>query len=160
MSYATGKELIGCKVEAIKMNSNYLIFKTDKGVVAYEVHGDCCSNSFFYDFYGVENLLNNGAIVDVKEVNLLEGDYNRTYVINPVEQAFIDAGELSLYGYQITTIEPLHGFEVTSVFSFRNESNGYYGGWMELIDVSEVAERMKKTAGLMQLITKDVIELN
>jgi len=159
MSYATGKELIGCKVEAIKMSKDFLIFKTDKGVVAYQVHGDCCSHSFFYDFYGVENLLNNGAIVDVKEVNLLEGDYNRTYIINPVEQAFIDAGELSLYGYQITTIEPMYGFEVTSVFSFRNESNGYYGGWMETINVSEVAEQLKKNMEHVQLITKDVIEL-
>ena len=35
-----------------------------------------------------------------------------------------------VYGYKIVTAHPVFG-EVTSVLSFRNSSNGYYGGWMD-----------------------------
>jgi hypothetical protein len=152
-----GKELIGHKIVAIKMNKYYLVFKTDKDVIAYGVDGDCCSQSYFYDFYGVENLLKNGEIKDVTAVNLLDGDFNSTRVINPVEQAFIDSGELKLYGFQITT-EGEFG-EVTSVFSFRNSSNGYYGGGMNLISVVDVFNWVQEHQQKLTLVTKDVIEI-
>jgi hypothetical protein len=152
-----GKELIGHKVEAIKMNKEYLVFKTDKGVIAYGVDGDCCSHSYFYDFYGVENLLKNGEIKNVTAVNLLEGDFNSTRVINPIEQTYINNGELKLYGFQITT-EGEFG-EVTSVFSFRNSSNGYYGGGMNLISVVDVFKWVQEHQQKLTLVTKDIIEL-
>ena len=57
-------------------------------------------------------------------------------------------GELiQKYGYAITTESEQFG-EMTSVFSFRNSSNGYYGGWMYSTEDREVSPE----------ITDDIIE--
>lgn len=133
------KELVGKKVEKIFMSKSLLKFETDKGVVAMGVDGDCCSSSEFYDFYGVKNLLENGAVTEVKSVEL-KGDEQKN--IDPANDC------TQCYGYQITTESKEFG-PVTSVFSFRNYSNGYYGG--SLCGASD-----KDTA---PEITDDVIEL-
>lgn len=109
--------LIGKKINKIFMNKEYLRFETDAGNVTFTIYGDCCSYSFFYDFYGVGNLLKNGRVKEFKEVQL-----------DPLSDN--EYGCTSVYGFQITTESEEFG-EMTSVFSFRNESNGYYGGWME-----------------------------
>ena len=41
-----------------------------------------------------------------------------------------DWEEVQVYGYRITAEHPLFG-PVSAVMSFRNTSNGYYGGWMD-----------------------------
>ena len=46
----------------------------------------------------------------------------------PLDDAAESDDELTrCYGYEIVTEHPTFG-EVTCVFSFRNDSNGYYGG--------------------------------
>ncbi len=112
------KDLIGRKVTKIYLNQDYLQFDTDGPTYTYVVSGDCCSISYFYDFYGVENLLKNGKITEIKTVGL-----NPTDLL--VKENDCDC--IQVYGYQITT-ESEHYGPVTSVFSFRNSSNGYYGG--------------------------------
>lgn len=48
-------------------------------------------------------------------------------------------------GYRLTTVHPKFG-EVSSVFSFRNVSNGYYGGWIEPVDLDVTkADQIKLT---------------
>lgn len=133
------KDLVGCKVIKIFLNQTYLKFETDKGNFTYEVTGDCCSSSYFYDFYGVKNLLKNGKIKEIKTVELQPTDLL-------VKKN--DYEDIKVYGYQITTESEEYG-EVTSVFSFRNSSNGYYGGSIEKIndDIS------------LPEITQDVVEL-
>lgn len=118
--YTKLKELIGKKITKIFANSEYLRFDTEGGpTYTFSVDGYCCSSSDFYDFYGVDKLLKNGPVTDVKAVDLLLQDYiDRGY--KPVE-------EDQFYGFQLTTEDPEFG-PVTSVFSFRNVSNGYYGG--------------------------------
>jgi hypothetical protein len=136
------KKLIGKKVLKVFMNQEYLKFETDNGNLVYSVVGDCCSNSFFYDFYGVTNLI--GRVVkEVKEVELHPTDL----FVTP------DKGDCtSVYGYSIT-LEPkeddYYG-ESTAVFSFRNESNGYYGGW--------IFEKENDIDGIPE-ITNDVVEV-
>lgn len=119
------KELIGRKINAIYLNETYLKFDTDKGILVYTVYGDCCSLSVFYDFYGVKTLLKNKLVTNVKKVEL-----------HPTDIVKEDYGEkdkkhsdslIQFYGFQITTESPEFG-EQTSVVSFRNYSNGYYGG--------------------------------
>ncbi len=132
------KDLIGCKVNKIFMNQTHLKFETDKGDFTYEVTGDCCSYSYFYDFYGVENLLKNGAIIDINEVEL---EHERK-IPKPENDS------LQFYGYALTTKSKDFG-EVTSVFSFRNDSNGYYGGSIYRTGNIEVLPE----------ITQDVIEV-
>jgi hypothetical protein len=44
------------------------------------------------------------------------------------------AGDVvAAYGFEIVTTDPKFG-DVTSVFSFRNDSNGYYGGNLYQMD--------------------------
>ncbi len=141
------KNLIGKKVNRVFINSNYLKFETDKGNLVYKVSGDCCSHSYFHDFFGVKNLLENGVVKDVKEVELLSGD---VLVENNSEEGY--GGEkLKVYGYQITT-EGKYG-DMTSVFSFRNASNGYYGGGIDQIDNGdkEVLPEIKKDVGEIKI---------
>jgi hypothetical protein len=114
------KELIGKKVRTIRMNEDWLVFETDKGNYAFTVEGECCSHSYFYDFYGVKNLLQNGEVLEVEEIELDVPDYT----IKP------ENDEIEAYGYRLTTEHEYWG-KKSSVFSFRNDSNGYYGGWME-----------------------------
>lgn len=115
------EDLVGKKILRIFMNEEYLKFTTDKGNIVYTVEGDCCSKSVFYDFIGVKKLLNNGPVVSVKEIPL---------EINNDEDKKKYQESIQCYGYEIVTNDPEFG-EVTSVFSFRNYSNGYYGGSLE-----------------------------
>lgn len=62
------KDLVGRKITKIYLNEEYLRFDTEGGIsYTYRVTGDCCSLSSFYDFYGVENVLKNGPVTEVKE---------------------------------------------------------------------------------------------
>ena len=125
--------LVGKTVKKIFMNSEFLKFETDKGNVVFTVSGDCCSVSYFHDFYGVKKLFENGKIIDFKELELKEGDDNVTCT----KDCCKDGDCISHYGYSITTENKELG-EQTSVFSFRNDSNGYYGGSLEIARDREV----------------------
>jgi len=116
------KKLVGREVEKIFFNENNLKFETDDGSFLFGVTGDCCSRSIFYDFYGVKKLLENGKVISVRELPIEYGnveDKNKAYEDESVKA----------YGYELVTEDPKFG-DVTSVFSFRNYSNGYYGGEM------------------------------
>lgn len=118
------KNLIGKTVTAIHMSDARLVFETDGGLVGYEVEGDCCSYSYLHDFFGVENLLHNGPITESEGVDL---DNDDPRFAKPVPAGEVDYTYTQVYGYRLTTVHPTFG-EMSSVVSFRNESNGYYGG--------------------------------
>lgn len=134
-------ELIGRTITRIRMNEDYLVFDTDAGEIAYTVEGDCCSHSYFFDFYGVRNVLDNGPVSAFEEVELSPGDpgYHPDdclgYQWDSEAGAYKpnacgrDHDQIAVYGLRLTTKHPVFG-PVSSVFSFRNDSNGYYGGWM------------------------------
>lgn len=119
------EELIGRRIRRVHISDDYLRFVTDQGDLAFTVEGDCCSTSYFYDFIGLDKLLK-GPVLEVAAVPLSEGD-PRGDVPND------DYEVIECYGYKIVTDDPAFG-PVTTVFSFRNSSNGYYGGWMESVD--------------------------
>jgi len=121
------KKLIGSTLNKIFFSSDYLILETDKGTFTYSVKGECCSSSVFYDFIGVKKILNK-KIVGVKEIVedeeiKDENDYN----LKKYPDSFDDS--IRIYGYRITVEDEKFG-ELSAVFSFRNYSNGYYGGEM------------------------------
>lgn len=130
------QKLVGRKVLNVWMNDELLVFDTDQGLLAYAVEGDCCSHSYFYDFIGVLKLLNNGPVLSVKALDVKEINESNEY-------DYIQA-----YGFEIVTEHHVWG-EQTSVFSFRNSSNGYYGGWMFEIE--------PPTDSSAALLTSDVI---
>lgn len=131
--------LNGKTIERIYLNKTTLTFVTDAGSVSFAVVGECCSTSYFFDFYGVANLLGS-AVVDFEKVDLSPGDpgYNKkTYQTKPKGNPKGKAAKAApsnlvtkVYGYRITTEHPVFG-KVSSVLSFRNDSNGYYGGLMK-----------------------------
>lgn len=129
--------IVGKKILGVFLSEDYLAFETDQGKVAYTVYGDCCSNSYyFHDFLGVRKLITGGPVLSMKEIDMgevtqLPGD---DYM-----------GEcIQAYGFEIVVEDPRFG-DVTAVVSFRNASNGYYGGWMEPLSDPE------QVTGLIQL---------
>ena len=128
--------MVGRTVNAILMSEDRLTFQTDDGLISYDAYGDCCSRSYFFDFYGVKNLLENGPVVAFEKFDLAPGDPGyHSDTEGPwdapcPECGVTGHGYLQVYGYRFTTEHPNFG-PVTSVFSFRNDSNGYYGGSLE-----------------------------
>lgn len=126
------EQLVGRIIEKIFMNEDNLKFETDLGTFVFGVEGDCCSSSYFHDFIGVKKLLAGNPVVSVKEIELDQDD-------SKVKVNRNDSEEIAYYGYEIVTEDPQFG-EVTSVFSFRNSSNGYYGGWMNIVSEDTVVK--------------------
>lgn len=136
------EKLIGKKIKRIFASQNYLRFETETGEkITYEVDGDCCSQSVFYDFIGVKKLLENGPVLSVEEISLEASDIEEGRDKNGAE----DDGGIAVYGFEIVTNNPEFG-DMTSVFSFRNYSNGYYGGSLENSDYEgDIPELMDDT---------------
>ena len=120
--YDSLEDLVGKKIQRIFMNDQYLRFETDAGIFHYIVSGGCCSNSYFHDFIGVQKLLKNGKVISTRSIDL---------ELSPEEKLDHDDYEtIQCYGFELVTEDPEFG-EVTSIMSFRNSSNGYYGGSLE-----------------------------
>lgn len=128
--------IVNKTVTGILMSEKFLTFETADGKVSFGITADCCSRSYFFDFYGVERLLGS-KVTRLERVELSPGDvgyHASTYAVPVVDSE--DEGRYSrtkVYGYRVITEHPLFG-EVSSVFSFRNDSNGYYGGEMYLVE--------------------------
>lgn len=114
--------LIGQKIIGVDMDEDTLKFHIPSWTYVYKVYGDCCSHSYFHDMHGKEKLLENGPVVSVKRINL-----------QPVSSECDDV-YTQAYGFEIVTEDPRWG-EQTTTFSFRNDSNGYYGGEMVLKEI-------------------------
>ena len=129
--YSCLDELTGHTIISIYMSEKYLVFNTKTRQVAYECEADCCSESVFYDFIGVKKLLKGNPIIATNEIPL------QSFSFRNVKQWTKDRNKLQncveVYGYEIITEDEKFG-DVTSVFSFRNYSNGAYGGNLSLVD--------------------------
>ena len=132
-SESIGK-LTGLTVTGIWVSESRITFGTDAGELTWEAEGDCCSHSYLYSVEGVARLLAGTPIVAVHTVELQEGDVGYHdpdcgYAYPGPSACGTRHDVLQVYGYSFTTVDPQWG-EVTSVLSFRNDSNGYYGGWL------------------------------
>lgn len=92
-----------------------LTFETDQGLISFDTDGDCCSETWFADFFNIQEILNS-EIFSIESIDLQVGDYN----VETDERTRQECDEV--YGYRIKTKKG------TGVFSLRNSSNGYYGG--------------------------------
>ncbi len=95
---------------------------------------------------GVEKLILNGPVLKVESVELQPGDpgYHDPdcpgfrWVKKPNSDGFMEVPSpcgdnhdvLAVYGYRFITENPTFG-EQSTVVAFRNNSNGFYGGWMQ-----------------------------
>lgn len=138
--------IVGKTITGILFSEDFLTLETKDGDIFLGVVGDCCSRSYFFDFYGVENLLRS-KVIRFEPVALSPGDvgyHEETYDVSAVEDDYI-GNYVQVYGYRFITEHPLFG-ELTSVLSFRNESNGYYGGWMSLSPAIDKTKLERLTA--------------
>lgn len=116
------KELIGKTVTGLRINDDQsiLTFDTVFAMIAYMAEGDCCSETWFADITGVDALIG-GTVTNVESISM--DGYN-------VEDGRCRQEYDEVYGYKITTNK---GYcDVV----FRNSSNGYYGGSIELCDLN------------------------
>ncbi|MDB5541607.1 MAG: hypothetical protein JWQ89_3334 [Devosia sp.] len=113
-------DLVGKVVQSlwVEEGEHNLVIKTDGGDCNLHVEGDCCSESWFADFLGVDTLLNQ-SVVKVEEVEMPDYDTNDNRGRQDEDQ---------VYGYRFTTAR---GY---ADLIFRNSSNGYYGGWLNVSD--------------------------
>jgi hypothetical protein len=143
------KEMKGATIKEIRISPEYLHIATDRGGFLFVVTGDCCSESFFYDFIGVKNLLDH-EIVEIEQVEL---DHKNTKnESNPDSWN----GYIEYYGYRII-VEDTRYDRLSAVVSFRNFSNGYYGGEMEWVQESQ--EKIEAIVDGLTLLTQDILEV-
>lgn len=123
------RELMGKRINEILIDADeqhYLVFKTDQGDIAYFAEGDCCSESWFYHLLGVDALLGH-TVLSVEEV--WDGE-------DPPDE-FSRQEVDRLYCVKLVTDSGYADIE------FRNSSNGYYGGWLSMIDAAHDDEFVK-----------------
>lgn len=100
--------------------SNYLI-----SVLTLETEGDCCSESW------VEHISNPDACHMARFERWVETDIQpEMESLSENERAMYTNGELKFYYYEIHTDKGVTTIEM------RNESNGYYGGWIKYGHIS------------------------
>ena len=138
-AYPDYSELEGRIVASISANTECInLYFEDGTSLGLVVSGDCCSHSYWHDLIGVNHLLEGARIVKCQEMLLGERE------IEPYCEY------TKAYALKIVSEHPVWG-EVTTIFAFRNDSNGYYGGectvgpildgtWPVTGDVLNVAE--------------------
>ena len=112
------KDMLEKYVERVSVSDGecFLMFHNGSVTITYEAYGDCCSESWFADITGLDNLRGQTVIgVRILDVDLPEGD-NRTR-----------QEEDQVYGYRLSTRKG------DCDIIFRNSSNGYYGGELVLV---------------------------
>ena len=128
------RDLVGRTVTEIYLGADDIVFVTAEGLVGGRVVGGCCSTSYLHDLIGFDKLIA-GPVVKVEEIDL--------GVIEGLENAY---EEVQSYGIKFVVDHPQWG-EVTAALSFRNRSNGYYGGWMDHAEYGAVPSSLRRVTG-------------
>lgn len=111
-----GRVLMGVAVK--KGEDDLVLIFSGEAPLVVAVEGDCCSHSYWHEVIGAASCYG-GVITGTRQLNLPEPDQGGHEC-------------LQAYGYAVdTTLGSVR-------FVFRNESNGYYGGWAN--DVKGVRE--------------------
>jgi hypothetical protein len=119
---------VGKRITAIEVDGDqqhYLRFTTASGTVCIEAEGDCCSESWFYHVLGVDALIGH-TVMDVRSVEMPDAP----------EDGKGRQDSDQLYGFRFTTTGGRADVE------FRNSSNGYYGGWLNVVTAVPEEVRM------------------
>lgn len=109
------KALIGRTISGLSISDDdtVLVFYTDRGPEAIHAEGDCCSSSWFHEILGTRSHLIGQVITGSEKRSM------------PDPGSYADHDVLSDYGVMLTT--PKGRVDIV----YRNDSNGYYGGYAE-----------------------------
>lgn len=110
--------LIGQKINSVTVSADdeQVIFETDNHKYIYVAAEDCCSHSWIEAIEDVEN------IIGQKVIKIEENEVNR-------EEDHQQCETLDIANYDIYTERGI------CRINFRNSSNGYYGGHLELEEI-------------------------
>ena len=123
MEKSIAKNLVGHVINDIFIGSgeDYFLFKGPKIDLCLYGYGDCCSETWFSDVYNADNLRGH-EIISVDEIDSGETD-------KEPERSRQECD--NVYGIRIRTEKG------TCVLTYRNSSNGYYGGSALVVEKSE-----------------------
>lgn len=111
-------ELIGHTIDGVFINSDKDVIEfmtSDDKLFTYLAEGDCCSSSW------IEHVNGLAALIGHKVINVVERDMPEA-----VDDEKYDC--LQFYGWTLETAAGRFDIEM------RNSSNGYYGGYITLLD--------------------------
>ncbi len=112
--YNDFKGLTDKKILSIDWCEDWLQFNLQDDAVRYNAVGDCCSSSY------IESLDNPEIFKDG--------------VFQSVEVVSGDEKEIDRYDVHKWTFYKFKTSKGMCTLSFRNESNGYYDGWLKLVE--------------------------
>lgn len=115
---ANFKPLIGESIVGVAINTrgDAMEFKLESGnYITFHVEGEWWTSSYFHDFIGISAIFNS----PIQAINSIELTDEAHKDLETEYEA------IKFYGYRFQTET------ASAVLSFRNESNGYYGGYLE-----------------------------
>lgn len=108
------------KIE-VEENGESITFYMEDGEFKFNAIGDCCSSSWIESVEGQEDIIGH-RVLEIVEHTIQAYDYEKDGAINKTPHY----DHLQVYTYDIVTSNGI------CTIDFRNDSNGYYGGWLEL----------------------------
>lgn len=121
--------LAGKTVTAVYMNGDQKIqFVCGAERITYVADAECCSHTYAHHIEGLANLLGR-RIVSVAPREMTRA---KKKTFEDGVDHFDDTVYVKIYGVDLTTDRG------NCYIEFRNDSNGYYGGAMELVDEAQL----------------------
>jgi hypothetical protein len=119
MRYSRNEKLVGKKIIRTSFTPEELMFMLENGdTLVYEAVGDCCSHSYI-ESIDDEDVLQNCTITSVE---IVDGEQ-----LTQVDEDGYEGTVQKWTFYKFTTDKG------RATLSFRNDSNGYYNGDLQLI---------------------------
>lgn len=130
------KELINKKIKQVIVSGeyqDYITFVLDNDEnISYHAYGDCCSESYFSEIWNIKDMIGK-EILEVEELQLMPGDA-------PIRKSRQEHD--SIYGYRLKSkADDYYDTSNNMTVIFRNSSNGYYGGNIELSIIPDTDNR-------------------
>lgn len=114
------EDAIGLTIVDLQREGDNLVLLTlsNEPDIVLTPYGDCCSTTWIESIDLTEPLLY-AVIKKIEDIDMPDGPH-----VGTINHPNVDV--VSYYGLRITTNKGI------SVIDYRNDSNGYYGGYLEL----------------------------
>lgn len=124
--------LVGRTLTSVRQDGDDVVLRFTDGVKRYRAYGDCCSSSWI-EHLTVPDLGRGAEVLRVTEVDVPVSDEMKA------EQ---DARLKAKGEYETDCLQVYHTAIATTkgevIIEYRNDSNGYYGGYLEEVEPDPV----------------------